>query len=83
MTARAVVPAKSEECGFMDFPQIWPHLSTSSRSWLIDHNCEPLPNDLITEIFGCGLDHSHREPLSSFVDESRDIAQLVGTNARH
>jgi hypothetical protein len=33
--------------------------------------------------FGCGLDHSPGEPLSSFVDEGRDIAQLVGTNASH
>ena len=30
----------------MDFPQIWPHLSTSSRSWLIEHNGEPLPDEL-------------------------------------
>ena len=34
----------------MDFPQIWPHLSTSSRSWLIEHNGEPLPDELVTEI---------------------------------
>lgn len=34
----------------MDFPQIWPLLSTSSRAWLIEHNGEPLPDDLIDEI---------------------------------
>src|SRR5450631_4491918 len=34
----------------MDFPQIWPHLSTSSRSWLMEHNGEPRPDDLIAEI---------------------------------
>ena len=34
----------------MDFPQTWPHLSTSSRSWLMEHNGEPLPDDLIAEI---------------------------------
>jgi hypothetical protein len=34
----------------MDFPQIWPHLSTSSRSWLMEHNGEPLPDDLTAEI---------------------------------
>jgi hypothetical protein len=34
----------------MDFPQIWPLLSNSSRSWLVEHNGEPLPDDLITEI---------------------------------
>jgi hypothetical protein len=34
----------------MDFPQIWPLLSNSSRSWLLKHNGEPLPDDLIAEI---------------------------------
>ena len=34
----------------MDFPQIWPHLRTSSRSWLMAHNGEPLPEDLIAEL---------------------------------
>lgn len=36
--------------GVMDFPQIWPHLSTSSQSWLMEHNGEPLPDDLVAEI---------------------------------
>ena len=36
--------------GVMDFPQIWLHLSTSSQSWLMEHNGEPLPDDLIAEI---------------------------------
>ena len=34
----------------MDFPQIWPLLSGASRSWLMEHNGEPLPDDLIAEI---------------------------------
>jgi hypothetical protein len=34
----------------MDFPQIWPHLSSSTRLWLMEHNGEPLPDDLIAEI---------------------------------
>ena len=33
--------------------------------------------------FGCGPDHTPCEPLSSLVDEGRDIAQLAGTNASH
>ena len=33
----------------MDLPQIWPHLSPSSRSWLIEHNGEPLPDQLVAE----------------------------------
>ena len=34
----------------MDFPQIWPHLTASSRSWLVEHNGEPLPDELVAEI---------------------------------
>jgi hypothetical protein len=34
----------------MDFPQIWPLLSASTRSWLVAHNGEPLPDDLIGDI---------------------------------
>jgi hypothetical protein len=34
----------------MDFPQTWPLLSNSSRAWLMDHNGEPLPDDLIAEL---------------------------------
>lgn len=34
----------------MDLPQIWPLLSISSRSWLIEHNGEPIPDDVIAEI---------------------------------
>lgn len=34
----------------MDFPQIWPLLRASTRSWLMEHNGEPLPEDLIAEI---------------------------------
>lgn len=34
----------------MDVPQILPHLSTSSRSWLMEHNGEPLTDDLVAEI---------------------------------
>ena len=29
---------------------MWPHLSSSSRSWLMEHNGEPVPEDLIAEI---------------------------------
>jgi hypothetical protein len=49
--ARALVdPAKWENHGLMDFPQIWPHLSRASRSWLIEHNGEPLPDLLVAEV---------------------------------
>lgn len=34
----------------MELPEIWPLLRTSSRSWLIEHNGEPIPDDLIAEI---------------------------------
>jgi hypothetical protein len=39
-----------EEHGCMDLPQIWPLLSTSTRSWLVDHNGEALPEEIVTEI---------------------------------
>ena len=38
--------------GSVDFPQIWPRLTPLSRSWLIEHNGEPLPDDLIGEVLG-------------------------------
>jgi hypothetical protein len=50
MSASASGPAKSEGLRRHGLPQIWPHLSTSSRSWLMEHNGEPLPDDLIAEI---------------------------------
>ena len=34
----------------MEFPQIWPQLSASSRSWLVEHNGEPLPHDVVAEL---------------------------------
>ena len=34
----------------MEFPQIWPRLGTSSRSWLMEHNGEPLPDNVIANI---------------------------------
>ncbi len=34
----------------MDLPHIWPRLSAASRSWLMEHNGEPLPDQLIDEI---------------------------------
>jgi hypothetical protein len=36
--------------GCMDFPQIWLHLTSSSRSWLMEHNGEALPDALVAEI---------------------------------
>lgn len=36
----------------MDFAQIWPRLSDSSRAWLMEHNGEPLPDELVGEILG-------------------------------
>ncbi len=36
----------------MDFTQIWPRLRPSSRSWLVEHNGEPLTDELVAEILG-------------------------------
>jgi len=34
----------------MDMSQIWPRLVTSTRTWLVDHNGEPLPDDILHEV---------------------------------
>lgn len=34
----------------MDMSQIWPHLATSTQDWLVDHNGEPLPDEILNEI---------------------------------
>jgi hypothetical protein len=34
----------------MDMSQIWPGLTPSTRTWLVDHNGEPLPDDILEEI---------------------------------
>lgn len=34
----------------MDLPQLWPLLPTSTRSWLVDHNGEALPDEIVAEI---------------------------------
>ena len=38
----------------MDFLRIWSHLAPSSRSWLIEHNGEPLPDTHWTGPRDCG-----------------------------
>lgn len=34
----------------MDMSQVWPRLATSTQTWLIAHNGEPLPDDILDEI---------------------------------
>ena len=34
----------------MDMVQIWPHLATSTQTWLVDHNGEPLPDEVVDEV---------------------------------
>jgi hypothetical protein len=34
----------------MDVSEIWPRLSSSTQTWLIEHNGEPLPDDILDEI---------------------------------
>lgn len=34
----------------MDMSQIWPCLSTATQAWLIDHNGEPLPHAIVSEV---------------------------------
>ena len=34
----------------MDMSRIWPRLATPTQAWLMEHNGEPLPDDILTEI---------------------------------
>lgn len=34
----------------MDMSQVWPRLATSTQTWLVEHNGEPLPGDILDEI---------------------------------
>lgn len=34
----------------MDMSQLWPRLAPSTRTWLIEHNGERLPDDIVEEI---------------------------------
>ena len=34
----------------MDMSQIWPRLTTSTQTWLVDHNGEQLPDDILDEV---------------------------------
>jgi len=38
----------------MDIEQWWPLISADTRRWLIDHNGEPVPDDLAGEIARAG-----------------------------
>ena len=30
--------------------RIWPHLAAPTQEWLVEHNGEPLPDDIVKEI---------------------------------
>lgn len=34
----------------MDMSQVWPRLATTTQTWLVEHNGEPLPDDILDEI---------------------------------
>ena len=34
----------------MDMSQAWPRLATSTQTWLVEHNGEPLSDDILDEI---------------------------------
>ena len=74
----------------MDFPEIWPRLSPSSQSWLIDHNGEPLPDDLVEEILSVtdGARDPHwwagpsTEGQTQLTDEAVDWIEAVANDDR-
>lgn len=53
----------------MDMSQIWPLLTDSTRTWLGDHNGEPLPDDIVDEILT--ITAGHRDP-SWWAGDSRE-----------
>ncbi|GAA3719940.1 hypothetical protein GCM10022399_40400 [Terrabacter ginsenosidimutans] len=69
----------------MDFPQIWPQLSSSSRSWLVEHNGEPLPDELVSELRSITGDESSQpwwtgpsvEGQTQLSDETVDWIETV------
>ena len=40
--------------------RIWPRLSTSTQTWLVDHNGEPLPDDILSEVLAAAA--GQRDP---------------------
>lgn len=48
------LPEGSADTGGMDPEQWWPSVSDDTRRWLIEHNGEPVPDDVIGEITKAG-----------------------------
>ena len=53
----------------MDLPQIWARLRPETRQWLSDHNGEPLPDVVVTELLS--VTQGERD-ASWWAGESRD-----------
>jgi hypothetical protein len=48
--AVAFAPRGTGSIKSMDMQQIWPRLAPSTQTWLIEHNGEPLADDIVDEI---------------------------------
>ena len=44
----------------MDMSQIWPRLTAATQTWLVDHNGEPLTDDILDEVLA--VTAGHRDP---------------------
>jgi hypothetical protein len=53
----------------MDISDWWPKLSDSTRAWLIAHNGEPLPDDVVRDVLAV---NSGQTDPSWWAGESRD-----------
>lgn len=58
----------------MDMSQIWPRLATSTQTWLVDHNGEPLPDDIVGEVLT--VTAGQRDPSWCAGDSQQGQAQL-------
>lgn len=53
----------------MDMSQVWPRLSASTRTWLVAHNGEPVPDSMVDEILT--VTEGQRDP-SWWAGDSRE-----------
>jgi hypothetical protein len=59
----------------MDMSQIWPRLDTSTQTWLVDHNGETLPDDILHEVLTAA--RGQRDPRWWAGDTQQGETQLT------
>ena len=59
----------------MDMSEIWPHLTEPTRAWLVEHNGEPLPDDVLDAILA--VTGGQRDPSWWAGDSTEGDTQLT------